>query len=151
GVASAVGGIIAMPTPVSIAALNFVAGEYTPYSAITGLNPSDPPPWGPLEVLGGKSTLADDEILVNDWLARDLWPLGNWRDGFGQPVITIRYFVEGEGWLLKEETATLKLAGVVPLKGLAADRTLTPEFPGIRGTSVADWNPPFPKEQWQPE
>ena len=59
--------------------------------------------------------------------------------------------MEGEGWLLKEESRTLKLAGVLAMTGRAADHTLTPDFPGIRGTRVRDWQPPFPKEQWHPE
>ncbi|HZH91612.1 MAG TPA: ABC transporter permease, partial [Pyrinomonadaceae bacterium] len=36
-------------------------------------------------------------------------------------------------------------AGVVAMRGLAADRELTPEYPGISGTeSLSDWDPPFP-------
>ena len=37
------------------------------------------------------------------------------------------------------------LAAVVPIKGLAADKDLVPEYPGITGSeSLSDWDPPFP-------
>jgi ABC-type lipoprotein release transport system permease subunit len=127
--------------------------RFVPYSTIVGIDPQQEQPFGKVALVDG--TLAprpnEDEILVNEWLAEDLWPAGDWRDDLGKPVVTLTYFVEGDDWLLKEETVRLKLAGVVRLAGLAADRTLTPDFPGIRGTSVRDWKPPFPKEQWHPE
>jgi ABC-type lipoprotein release transport system permease subunit len=124
-----------------------------PYSTIAGLDPSEAFPWGPFVPVdgGGIPTLGDDEIMINEWLAADLWPNGDWKQELGKPVVRIEYFVEGEGWLLKEEHRMLKLAGVLQMTGRAVDRTLTPEFPGIRGTRVRDWQPPFPKEQWHPE
>ena len=34
---------------------------------------------------------------------------------------------------------------MVPIAGLAADRRLAPDYPGITGAnSLADWDPPFP-------
>ena len=50
-----------------------------------------------------------------------------------------------EGGRLLTRTAEFHVAGVVPIKGLAADRNLVPDYPGISGSeSVADWDPPFP-------
>jgi hypothetical protein len=127
--------------------------RFAPYATITGLDPSAGPPWGPLSLLDGQPApaLNEDEILINEWLAKDLWPDGKWNEDLHKPVITITYFVESDGPKLREESKTLKLAGVAALKGPAADRTLTPDFPGIRGTRIADWKPPFPKDQWHPE
>jgi ABC-type lipoprotein release transport system permease subunit len=127
--------------------------RFVPYSTITGLDPTQGPPFANLHLVdgGAAGTIADDDILINEWLAQDLWPEGNWRQDIGKPVVALSYFVEGDDWLLREETTTLKLGGVVSMSGTAIDRLLTPDFPGIRGTRVRDWNPPFPKEQWHPE
>ena len=49
-----------------------------------------------------------------------------------------------EGRLVTER-ATFRVAGVVPMRGLAIDRRLAPDYPGITESSdVADWDPPFP-------
>src|SRR5262249_40089274 len=114
--------------------------RFAPYPTIPGLAPSAGPPWGPFLLVDGQPAppLKDDEILINDWLAKDLWPDGNWQDDLQKPAITITYFVESEGPKLREETKTLNLAGVVALQGPAADPTLTPDFPGVRGTRIAD-------------
>jgi hypothetical protein len=141
------------PSPWNLAQLALASTSYVPYSAVTGLQPDAQPPWGPFILTDGRPAphLGDDEILLTDWAARDLWPDGDWQSRVGQPAVTLRYFVEGDGWLLKEASTTLKLAGVVRLEGPAADPTLTPDFPGLRGTSIRDWKPPFPPEQWHPQ
>ena len=38
----------------------------------------------------------------------------------------------------------LSVAAVVPMQGLAADRTLAPVYPGLTDSSLARWDPPFP-------
>ncbi len=46
---------------------------------------------------------------------------------------------------LVTRTATFTFSRVVPIAGLAADRRLAPDYPGITGSkSLADWDPPFP-------
>ncbi len=150
--ADAIAAGMTQPAPVAARSLVSAAGSYVPYSTVTGLDPGAPAPWGPLIDLDGKPwmrPLGPDEILLNEWAARDLWPRGDWRPG--EDTVMLRYFVESDGWLLKEVEHTFKLAGVVALRGPAADPTLTPDFPGVRGRSVRDWKPPFPKEQWHPE
>jgi ABC-type antimicrobial peptide transport system permease subunit len=147
------GQIDALPTLTYLANQIRRQDRFVPYSTITGLNPALSGTWGAFTLVDGGTPrpLADDEILLNDWLAEDLWPDKDWAKEIGKPVITITYFVEGEGWLLKEESVSLKLAGVVRLTGAVADPTLTPEFPSMKGTSVRDWDPPFPREQWHRE
>lgn len=124
--------------------------KFVPYSTVTGLDPTAQPPWGPLQLVAVEAApaLKDDEILVNEWAAKDL---GVDNASAKDAEIKLSYFVESDGWLLKEETTSFKLAGVVALKGPANDRSLTPELPGMRATSIRDWTPPFPKEQWHPE
>src|SRR4029079_7156737 len=114
-------------------------GPFVPYSAITGL------------ARVNDLSLAEDEVIVNEFVAQDLWPAKDWASSVGKPIVRIEYFVESEGHQLKEATHDMKLRGVVAIKGIAADRTLTPEFPGMKTSRIADWNPPFPREQWHPE
>lgn len=77
-------------------------------------------------------------ILLNDWAARDLGvKLGD--------AVSLDYYVWLDEGRLETRTAEFHLAGTVPIQGLAADRELTPEYPGISGTeSLSDWDPPFP-------
>ncbi|MCA1567494.1 MAG: FtsX-like permease family protein [Acidobacteria bacterium] len=77
-------------------------------------------------------------ILLNDWAARDLGA----RVG---DAVSLDYYVWRDEGRLETQGAEFRLAGVVPMRGLAADRELTPEYPGISGTeSLSDWDPPFP-------
>lgn len=77
-------------------------------------------------------------LILNDWAARDL----------GAKVgddVTFEYYVWKEEGRLDTKQATLKLERIVPMQGLAADRNLAPEYPGISDAkSLADWDPPFP-------
>ncbi|HLL14459.1 MAG TPA: FtsX-like permease family protein, partial [Pyrinomonadaceae bacterium] len=77
-------------------------------------------------------------ILLNDWAARDLGvQVGD--------AVTLDYYLWHEEGRLETRSAEFRLAGVVTMQGLAADRELTPEYPGISGTeSLSDWDPPFP-------
>ena len=46
---------------------------------------------------------------------------------------------------LTSQTSQFSLAGIVPIAGLAADRRLVPQYPGItEAASLASWDPPFP-------
>lgn len=153
GIAAALGRLVSSPNPAALSLWGMAGSSYTPYAAVTALDPAAKAPFGPFTLEDGSPArpLQDDEILVGDFVARDLWPAGDWRRDLGKAVVRIGYFVEGEGHQLLERTATLKLAGVVTLAGLAADPSLTPEFPGLSGERIADWKPPFPKSQWRPE
>lgn len=77
-------------------------------------------------------------ILLNDWAGRAL----EIQTG---AIVTLEYYLWQESGGLLTRTADFQLAGIVPIEGLAADRELVPEYPGITGTeSLSDWNPPFP-------
>ena len=77
-------------------------------------------------------------VILNDWAARDLGA----KPG---DELTFEYFVWKEEGRLDTAQTRLKLDAVVPMTGLAADRNLAPEYPGISdANSLADWDPPFP-------
>jgi putative ABC transport system permease protein len=77
-------------------------------------------------------------IILNEWAARELG---------AKPAdfISLEYYIWHESGRLETKTAKFRLAAVVPIKGLAGDRNLVPEYPGISGSEhLADWDPPFP-------
>ena len=104
------------------------AGErMVPYSIVTAAGS----PWTP-------SDLKDDEIVVNEWLAKDL------RVKPGDRV-ELAYYDPEAGARLVEKTNVFTVRQVVPLKGVHADRTLMPEFPGLaKAESTRDWDAGFP-------
>ncbi|HEX8162449.1 MAG TPA: ABC transporter permease [Pyrinomonadaceae bacterium] len=77
-------------------------------------------------------------IILNEWAANDLGVRL-------EDTVELDYYLWHEEGRLSTETARFRVAGVVPISGLAADRNLTPEYPGISGAeSLSDWDPPFP-------
>ena len=77
-------------------------------------------------------------IILNEWAAHDLGV--NRGD-----VVTLEYYVWHEDGRLENRTAQFQLAAITPIKGLAADKDLVPEYPGISGSeNLSDWDPPFP-------
>src|SRR5206468_4214205 len=102
-------------------------GHEIPYSLVAAVGHAE-----------GLPNLADDEIALNDWSARDLGA----RVG---DTVTLDYYVWKEEGRLATESAQFSLAAIVPLKGAAADRDLAPEYPGMTDSeSLHDWDPPFP-------
>ncbi len=85
-----------------------------------------------------QSPFEDPPVVLNDWAARDL-------DARVGDSIWISYYVWEQEGSLRTEMARFRLAAIVPVRGLAADRRLVPDYPGITGAeSLADWDPPFP-------
>ncbi len=102
--------------------------RHTPYSMVAAL------PRGHAPI---PDDLADDEILVNTWLAEDLAV----ADG---DTIALTYYVVGDGRKLTERTTEFRIRGVLPIEGAAADRKLMPDFPGLTGAKdCRDWDPGF--------
>ncbi len=82
--------------------------------------------------------MADDEMLVNEWLADDLGV----KPG---SLIELSYFVVDSGSKLTERTNSFRVRDIVPMRGIYADRTLMPEFPGVaKAESTHDWDLGFP-------
>jgi hypothetical protein len=103
-----------------------------PYSLVTALDDEG------LGRLGAAGPPGLDAIWLNDWAARDL--------GVGRgDRVTLDYLLWEERGRFVERSAELRLAGVLPLRGPAADRDLVPEFPGVTDSlSLSRWDPPFP-------
>jgi putative ABC transport system permease protein len=77
-------------------------------------------------------------IILNEWAAGDLGAKAG-------DEVALDYYLWREEGRLSTETARFRVAGVAPINGLAADKNLTPEYPGISGAqSLSDWDPPFP-------
>ncbi len=99
----------------------------TPYSFIAGLDQSMLP-----------VQLADDEVIINQWLADDL------HAAVGQNI-KLRYYVIGPMRTLGEETVSLRVKKIVPIEGFARDMNLMPDFPGLSQKETCnDWDPGFP-------
>ncbi|HEU5131553.1 MAG TPA: FtsX-like permease family protein, partial [Pyrinomonadaceae bacterium] len=111
------------------------AGERsTPYSLVTAV---DEKTFAQL----ANTTLAASQhppIILNDWTARDL----NAKPG---DTVSLEYYLWHENGRLETKKADFQLAAVVPISGLAADRDLVPEYPGItESEDMSAWDPPFP-------
>ncbi|HEX3248912.1 MAG TPA: FtsX-like permease family protein [Pyrinomonadaceae bacterium] len=110
-------------------------GEHsTPYSLVTALDDET------LAKLAKSSVAATKHpaIILNDWTARDL----NAKPG---DTVSLEYYVWLENGRLETKRAEFELTAVTPITGLAADRELVPEYPGItESQDLSDWDPPFP-------
>src|SRR5271157_3901142 len=85
----------------------------TPYSMVTAAGASLLP-----------AGMGDDEIMIDQWLADDLQA----RPG---DALRLTYYVPGATHRLEEKQDQFRIHSVVPMEGMAADRTLLPDFPGI--------------------
>ncbi len=82
--------------------------------------------------------MSDGEIIINDWLARDL------RVNAGEEI-HLTYYVLGSKRELITTGNTFRIRSVVPLRGIYNDRNLLPDFPGLADQkSCRDWEPGFP-------
>ena len=100
-----------------------IGAREEPYSVVTALDSAPAP-------------AAADGIVLNEWAAHDL------SAAVGDAV-ELDYFVWKNDGQLHAETARFLLERIVPVD--AADRDLTPEYPGItESRSLRDWDPPFP-------
>lgn len=114
-----------------------VGDRTVPYSLVAGLGPSAGGDQRLAELLRDTGTGAPP-IVLNDWTASDL------NVQIGDTLQLEYYRWADEGRLVTEQT-TFQVAGVVPIEGLAADRRLSPAYPGITDAeNVGEWDPPFP-------
>lgn len=83
-------------------------------------------------------SMGDDEIILNQWAAEDLQAKAG-------DTVTLKYFVVGLTRKLEEREHTFKVRAIVPISGIAADRTLMPDFPGMTDAdNCRDWDTGFP-------
>ena len=118
-------------------------GKSVPYSTITalGVNEQMRVQTGGQpdnQVLFHAVRLGDHEILLNEWAASELKAQTGDR-------IDVSYYVIGRNEQFLTKYAEFRLKGVIALTGLAADRELTPNFPGVHDADdMSEWDAPFP-------
>jgi putative ABC transport system permease protein len=114
-----------------------VGTKTVPYSIVTAVGPDaagDPS----IAKLLERAPSARSPIVLTEWAARDLAA----RAGDSLELEYYRWADEGR---LVTDRASFVVAGVVPMRGLAVDRRMAPDYPGITSSnSFADWDPPFP-------
>jgi ABC-type lipoprotein release transport system permease subunit len=123
-----------------------VSGDRSsPYAVVAGVERGDPGAPG--------ADLNDDEIVVNAWLAEDLGLRG------GQEV-ALEYFVPGAGGGLETRSRRFRVrAGTAAIEAPGADRTLMPDYPGLKdirdcrhwrpGVSLTDPIRPKDEQYWR--
>jgi ABC-type antimicrobial peptide transport system permease subunit len=108
-----------------------VGDRSVPYSLLAGLDDAA------FRALGGGAG-SERSLLLGAWAAADLGARAGDR-------VTLDYYVWKDEGRLETRTTEHVVAAVVPMAGLAADRDLVPEYPGItQSEHLADWDPPFP-------
>ena len=111
-----------------------------PYSLLVALDAPSAPGGASLRAVGGQAVPlpGEGEIAVNTWVAEDLGvSVGD--------VVALDYFSVGPREELINRSVELRVSAVVDIAGLGADRSLTPEYPGIQeAEDLASWDPPFP-------
>ena len=102
----------------------------TPYSMVAAIGAE-----GDSGLFG---TLANDEIVISEWLANDL--LAETGD-----TLKMDYYGISETNTLIEKSCTFRIRQVVPMIGFAADATLMPPFPGLSDVeNCRNWDPSIP-------
>lgn len=103
-----------------------------PYSTVSGLGSND-----------GQGLFADlrtDEIIINEWLSREL-------DANPGDAIQLTYYQLSPTRTLVEQQADFTVRQVVPMMGTFADPTLMPDYPGLtEADSCRDWESGIPIE-----
>lgn len=112
-----------------------VGDKSIPYSLISGIDLAAILPPG---TSTAGSPGAGQPLVLNEWTARELGAK------VGDAAVLEYYLWDPESGL-RTDSAPFSVAAVVPIAGVAADRRLAPDYPGITGTeSLSDWDPPFP-------
>jgi len=102
-------------------------GKETPYSFVTAAS-------SPIV----DKTLKNDEILVNDWVAKDLGVKA------GDSVL-LKYYVIGPLRTIKEVGKSFLVKGIIPIQGKFVDNSFMPLFPGLADAgSCHDWETGVP-------
>jgi len=139
------------PQPMYTYLANTIAGgsgREIPYSTITAIDSNKS--LGPLlDKQGEPIVLADDQIVLNDWTAKQMGV------AVGDEVRVTFFEPESTHGEAKEQTVAFTLAHIVPIRPvtdphqvLANDRYLTPRLPGVTDQrDIGDWDAPFPFKQ----
>lgn len=97
-------------------------GREIPYSVVTAMDRPE--------------LTADDQIVLNQWAARDLQA----KPG---ETITLEYYLWNPSGKLETRTAEFRYSGTAAIEQW--QRFLSPEYPGVSDAlTMSDWDPPFP-------
>lgn len=129
-------GTLARPTMLYVAnSLVAANGRAIPYSLVGA---ADEPMLAELSEAVSFSKTSRPAVVLNEWAAADLAARP------GDPV-RMEYYYWTDSGQLETRKIDLEVAGITPVRGLAADRDFAPIYPGITDQdSLADWDPPFP-------
>ena len=99
-------------------------GREIPYSVVTAMDLPE--------------LASDDEIVLNEWAARDL-------EAKPGDTVTLEYYLWDPSGKLVTKIASFRNAGAVPIEDW--QRHLSPDYPGISDApTISDWDPPFPMD-----
>jgi ABC-type antimicrobial peptide transport system permease subunit len=105
-------------------------GREIPYAVVAGVELQ--------RLVPGAVAIRDDQIWLNAWAAEGLGAKAG-------DAVTIGYDVWDDAGAMVSRESRFTVGGILPMSGVGADPTLTPDFPGISDkTTVADWDPSFP-------
>lgn len=120
---------------------SFAAGEgatavETPYGFLTAVSPSADP-----RLSAVPAGMADDEIVINAWVAEKL------RIGPGDRM-TLRWRRFESGGKLVPDAGVFRVARVIDMAEASAERAWLPRFPGLSDADrCADWDVGMPMER----
>lgn len=138
--ASQIQGLVLQPILTYLANQIRVGDKTIPYSTVTSLELSERSVGRALSLTTGELVVdpTGSGILFNEWTAREL-------DAVPGDTVELTYYRVGLLEKLESATATFQLRGVVQMRGLGADASLTPVIPGVQeARNVSSWDPPFP-------
>ncbi len=117
-------------------------GRRIPYSTVSAVEFGGEVDSSTLQRADGTAIteIAAGEIVLNQWAATDLGASPG-------DEVRLSYYKADRGDELTTREAEFRVSDIVPIQGLAADRSLTPDFPGIHDQEdMSSWDPPFPVE-----
>ncbi len=80
----------------------------------------------------------DTPIWLSQWTADDLQAKAGDR-------VSLEYYLWSDEHGLQDANEGFRVAGIIPMTGIAIDPDLTPEYPGVSTSAdIGDWDPPFP-------
>lgn len=111
-------------------------GHRTPYSLVSALPTSTIQ--SAVKNAQPDETGVDTPIWLSQWTADDLQAQAGDR-------VSLEYYLWSDEQGLQDANEGFRVAGIIPMTGIAIDPDLTPEYPGVSTSAdIGDWDPPFP-------
>jgi putative ABC transport system permease protein len=114
-----------------------VGDRSVPYSLVAALGPGAAGD-EKLAAMLTAPAVGPPPIVLNAWTAKELGAAPG-------AMLDLEFYRWADEGRLVTERAQFRVAGVMPMSGLAVDRRLAPDYPGITSArNFSDWDPPFP-------